>query len=98
MEFWIDFFIKFMEEVQKKDFNVNDFNHVVEAFTMEKFKGPAKSISTEMNEIQKQLFKYAEVLENYWVLYREINGFFLKEFDKIDWAVDKTEVEATLVQ
>ena len=54
-----------MEEVQKKDFNVNDFNHVVEAFTMEKFKGPAKSISTEMNEIQKQLFKYAEVLENY---------------------------------
>jgi len=49
-----------MEEVQKKDFNVNDFNHVVETFKIEKFKGTPMTVSAEMNDLQKQLFKYAE--------------------------------------
>lgn len=50
-----------MEEVQKREFNVNDFNHIVEAFSLEKFKGTAKTVNVQMTDIQKQLFKYAEV-------------------------------------
>lgn len=50
-----------MEEVQKKEFNVEDFDHLVETFKLEKFKGTPKTVIVEMTEIQKQLFKYAEV-------------------------------------
>ena len=51
-----------MEEVQKKEFNVNDFNHIVESFQLEKFKGTPKTVKVELTDIQKQLFKYAEVI------------------------------------
>ena len=52
-----------MDEVQKKDFNVNNFDHIIETFSLEKFRGNAKTVSTELNQIQKQLFKYAEVIK-----------------------------------
>lgn len=49
-----------MEEVQRKEFNVLDFDYIVETFKLEKFRGTPMTVSTDMNEIQKQLFKYAE--------------------------------------
>lgn len=51
-----------MEEVQKKEFNVHDFYYVVKDFSLENFRGTPKTISVEMSEMQKTLFKYAEVI------------------------------------
>ena len=49
-----------MEDVQHKDFNVNNYDHIIQEFKLESFRGTPMTVSAEMNDIQKQLFKYAE--------------------------------------